>query len=174
MSSSVVLLSSKSEFLGVHCVSLESIIKDSDGAGRLCRYSSAYSSLMAGSCFSMNRLISTISCRDTTGTFRTVLTDTGAEATSPAPTSGQALWGRPRYDLKVMLAGLMRLFIFSAVWLPNTKGTRGSASPWHCRTRMSLLALLADAWGKKRLGLELSDYDVVVRYHHISKQDFWN
>lgn len=62
------------------------------------------------------------------------------------PTSGQALWGRPRYDLKVMLAGLMRLFIFSAVWLPNTKGTRGSASPWHWRTCMSLLTLLVDAW----------------------------
>lgn len=124
MSSSAVLLSSKSVVPRVPR-SLAGLKpeKDSDGAVRLFGCSRAHSSLMAGSCFSMNRLISTIS-------------------------SGQALWGRPRYDLKVMLDGLQRFFIFSAVWLPNMKGTRGSASPWHCRMCMSLLALLAAAWGK--------------------------
>lgn len=149
--SSVVLLSSKSVVPRVHGVALESVPEDSNGAVRSYGYSRVHSSLMAGSCFSMNRLISTISCRDINENKKMYNTERNQKSSVkmwlfPTLTSGQALWGRPRYDLKVMLAGLMRPFIFSAVWLPNIKGTRGSASPWHCRTCMSLLALLAAAW----------------------------
>lgn len=77
-------------------------------------------------------------------------------------TSGHALWDRPRYVLKVMLEGLMRLFIFSAVWVPNTCGTMGSASPWHCSTWTSILAQLVQAWEQKGLGLP-HDYHPIIR-----------
>lgn len=110
--------------------------------------SCVHSSLMGGRCFSMNRLISTISCADknrqkTVSAWQNRWSD-------PPPvhtlTSGHETWDRPRYDLKVRFEGLTRPFIFSAVCMPNMNGTMGSASPWHCSTWMSLLALLAEAW----------------------------
>lgn len=107
----------------------------------------------------MNRFMSTISCRDTDEGNSSYIPEPldyeESEGLYPALTSGQALCGRPRYDLKLTLAGLMRVFIFSAVMLPNMNGTRGSASPWHCRMCMSLLTPPAEAWEYKRLGLFL-------------------
>lgn len=81
-------------------------------------------------------------------------------------TSGHALWGILEYVLKVILEGFSMTLSFSTVRQPKIRGTRGSASPWHCSTDMSLLLLIIDYRIETARENRQKKKKITNEYHH--------